>query len=83
MAEEIRRLREKVRALEARDIEIEREADCADIVMNPLMSEIEVMTERQQDMKKSFEESQKIQDWKADQTEELWKSAGGSDWSTC
>jgi hypothetical protein len=75
MAEEIRRLEEKVRALEARDIEIEKEADCADIVMNSLMSEMEVVSERQQDiMKKSIEESQKIQDWKADQTEKLWKS---------
>ena len=78
MAEEIRRLREKIRALEARDIEIEREADTADIVMISLMSEIEVVKERQQDMKKSIEESQNIQDWKADQTEELWKSAAAA-----
>jgi chromosome segregation ATPase len=78
MAEEIRRLREKIRALEARDIELEKEADTADIVMISLMSEIEVVKERQQDMKKSIEESQNIQDWKADQTEELWKSAAAA-----
>ena len=68
MAEEIRRLSEKVRALEARDIDIEREADCADVVMITLMDDIEVMRKQQQDMVK-------IQDWKADQTEELAKSA--------
>ena len=68
MAEEIRRLNEKVRALEARDIDIEREADCADVVMITLMDDIEVTRKQQQDMVK-------IQDWKADQTEELAKSA--------
>ena len=75
MAVELGRLREKVRALEARDIELERQADTADVVISELMAEIERMTERQQSMEKSLEESQKIQDWKADQTEELWKSA--------
>ena len=74
-AQELRRLREKVRALEARDIELERQADTADVVISELMAEIERMKERQQSMEKSLEESQKIQDWKADQTEELAKSA--------
>ena len=46
MAEEIRRLNEKVRALEVRDIDIEREADCADVVMISLMDEIEVVRTR-------------------------------------
>ncbi len=75
MAEELGRLSEKVRALEARDIEIEREADCSDVVTIALMAEIERVSERQKCMEKSLEESVKIQDWKADQTEELWKSA--------
>ena len=74
-AQELGRLREKVRALEARDIELERQADTADVVISELMAEIERMTERQQSMEKSLEEFQKIQDWKADQTEELAKSA--------
>jgi hypothetical protein len=75
MAVELGRLRQKVRALEARDIELEREADCADVVTIALMAEIDRMKERQQCMEKSLEESQKIQDWKADPTEEIWKSA--------
>ena len=74
-AQELGRLREKVRALEARDIELERQADTADVVISELMAEIERMTERQQSMEKRLEEFQKIQDWKADQTEELAKSA--------
>ena len=74
-AQELGRLREKVRALEARDIELDRQADTADVVISELMAEIERMTERQQSMEKRHEEFQKIQDWKADQTEELAKSA--------
>ena len=74
-AQELGRLREKVRALEARDIELERQADTADVVISELMAEIERMTERQPSMEKRLEEFQKIQDWKADQTEELAKFA--------
>ena len=82
MAAEIGRLRKKLSALQAKVVEIEREAACADTIASELMSEIaqtesclQEVIETQQCMENSLEEFQKVQDWKADQTEELWKEA--------
>ena len=80
MAEDIRRLKEKIRALEARDIEIEREADCADVVLQELMiemkqkeSSLKDVDNRQQNIENSLEEFQKVQYWMAGQIEYFLK----------
>ena len=80
MAEELERVRESLRVLEAKVVESEQEADSAEIVVNELISGIveteswlQVVSEKQHYMENSLQEFEKIQDWKADQTEELWK----------
>ena len=68
--------------LEAKVVKSERDQDCADIVAQELMFELaetesllQQVSERQQCMENSLEEFEKVQDWKADQTEELGKEA--------
>ena len=82
MAAEIGRLTEKLRVLEAKVVESEAQTDCADVVVQELMFEmkqteswLQDVSDRQQCIENSLEEFEKVQDWVADQIEELQKEA--------
>ena len=82
MAAEIGRLTEKLRVLEAKVVESEAQTDCADVVVQELMFEmkqteswLQDVSNRQQCIENSLEEFEKVQDWVADQIEELQKEA--------
>ena len=75
MAEELERVRESLRVLKAKVVQSEREAHSSAIVVGEMLANMVETESWLLDVSEKIQEFEKIQDWKADQTEELWKDA--------